>query len=193
MPQGPDPFDALRRALSRRAPRRILAPGRSCTSVALILAGARPRDLAVLLMERVQHPHDPWSGHVALPGGHSEPEDADRLATALRETEEETGLRLRPEDLLGELDDLSPRTATYPELAVRPFVFGLLRRPACAPGPEAAECFWVRLDGLPPAVCAETFVIAGQPRRLPAFKLGNRIVWGITYRILRSLLELARL
>ncbi|MCX5795287.1 MAG: CoA pyrophosphatase [Elusimicrobia bacterium] len=191
MPPAADPFAGLRRKLRARSPRRFETGAEARTSVAVILAGTRPRHFAVLLMERVKHPDDPWSGHVALPGGHGEPADADRLATSIRETQEETGVRLRPQDLLGELDDLSPRTPTYPELAVRPFVFGLRRRPALAPGPEAADCFWVRLGSLPGAVCEETFSIAGQPRRLPAFRIGARIVWGITYRILESLLEIA--
>jgi 8-oxo-dGTP pyrophosphatase MutT (NUDIX family) len=158
--------------------------------VSLILAGARPRDFAILLMERIKHPKDPWSGHVSLPGGRWQSGDRDRLGTSIRETEEETGVRLRPEDLLGELDDLSPRTPTYPELVVRPFVFGLSRRPALHPGPEAKACFWARLDSLPGAVCEETFTIADKPCRLPAFRIGARTVWGITYRILTSLLGL---
>jgi hypothetical protein len=73
---------------------------------------------------------------------------------------------------------------------VRPFVFGLRGKPPLDPGPEAAKCFWVRLDDLPGAVHEETFTIAGKPRRLPAFRLGSRAVWGITYRILTSLLEI---
>jgi 8-oxo-dGTP pyrophosphatase MutT (NUDIX family) len=185
-----DPFAGLRRRFQARSPLRIAAGAEDRTSVALILTGARPPDFETLLMERSKNPHDPWSGHVSLPGGRWEAEDPDRLATSIRETREETGVRLRPQDLLGELDDLSPRTSTYPELVVRPFVFGLRRKPALHPGPEAAECFWARLAGLPGAAREETFFIAGKPRRLPAFRIGARAVWGITYRILTSLLEM---
>jgi 8-oxo-dGTP pyrophosphatase MutT (NUDIX family) len=187
-----DPFAVLRRKLRARRPRRIAAPARARTSVAVVLCGSRRGNLEVLLMERSQHPRDPWSGHVALPGGRWGPCDRDRLATSIREAREETGVALRRRDLLGGLDDLSPRTPTYPELAVRPFVFGLLAKPALAPGPEAAECFWVRLDRLPAAACEADFVIAGKPRRLPGFRVGSRIVWGITHRILASLLEIGK-
>jgi 8-oxo-dGTP pyrophosphatase MutT (NUDIX family) len=186
-----DPFASLRRRLSARKPQRIDSPTGPPTSVALILVDSPASGLETLLMERAKNPDDPWSGHISLPGGRWEEADPDRLATSIRETEEETGIVLRPEDLLGELDDLSPSTPSYPALVVRPFVFGLRKRPALAPGPEAAECFWIDLDALPGAACEETFIIAGKPRRLPAFRIGARIVWGITYRILSSFLEIA--
>jgi 8-oxo-dGTP pyrophosphatase MutT (NUDIX family) len=187
-----DPFAGLRRKLQARRPRRTESPAGTLTSVALILAPAPAAGLETLLMERAKNPNDPWSGHVSLPGGRWEAEDPDRLSTSIRETREETGVLLRPQDLIGELDDLSPRTPTYPELVVRPFVFGLSRKPALAPGPEAAECFWVRLASLPASIREETFFIAGKPRQLPAFRIGGRTVWGITYRILASLLELLK-
>lgn len=141
-------------------------------------------------MERAQRPDDPWSGQVALPGGRWEAQDVDRMATAIREAEEETGVVLSRDRCLGELDDLSPRTPTYPELAVRPFVFGLERKPSLAPGPEAAACFWAELGSLRAAACEASFRIAGRERSLPAYRLGSRLVWGITYRILDSLLDL---
>ena len=185
-----DPFAGLRRKLQARSPRRIGAGPEARSAVALILAGARQKDFAVLLMKRSKHPQDPWSGHVSLPGGRWQAGDQDLFATSIRETEEETGIPLRKEDRLGGLDDLSPRTPTYPELVVRPFIFGLRQEPALAPGPEAAACFWARLDSLAGAVSKETFIIAGKPRRLPAFRLGGHTVWGITYRILASFLEM---
>jgi 8-oxo-dGTP pyrophosphatase MutT (NUDIX family) len=185
-----DPFAGLRRRLHVHSPRRITTKAESRASVALVLAGTRLQDLEILLMERIKHPQDPWSGHVSLPGGRWKAEDRNQLATSIRETEEETGVSLRPKHLLGGLDDLSPRTATYPELVVRPFVFGLRQKPPLDPGPEAEECFWVRLDALPGAIREETFFIAGKPRKLPAFKIGTRTVWGITYRILETLLEI---
>jgi len=190
MPSVRDPFDSLRRKLQARRPRRIRAPAAVRTSVALILIPAPRRDFRVLLIERARRAQDPWSGQVALPGGRCEPADADRLATSIRETAEETGVTLRPEDLIGELDDLRPRTATYPDLSVRPFVFTLPGEPATAPSPEAAECFWVGLKDLRGSACTAAFKIAGKPRFLPAFRVDSRIVWGLTYRILTSLLEI---
>ncbi|NNL85157.1 MAG: NUDIX domain-containing protein, partial [Myxococcales bacterium] len=49
----------------------------------------------VLFIERARHPDDPWSGHMALPGGRLDPVDASLRAAAERETREEVGVELR--------------------------------------------------------------------------------------------------
>jgi 8-oxo-dGTP pyrophosphatase MutT (NUDIX family) len=188
MPASQKTLAPLLRRLRILKPVRFRVRPKDQTSVAVVLAGRNLRDLEVLLIERVKRPRDPWSGHVSFPGGRRDPKDRDRLATALRETREETSLELGRADLLGSLDDLKPRTPTYPELAVRPFVFGLRDKPKAVPGPEAARCFWIRLDSLPGRLCEADFLIAGEKRRLPGYRVGRRVVWGITYRVLTSLL-----
>ena len=52
----------------------------------------RRDDLYLLFIERAAHPTDPWSGHIAFPGGTAEPDDPDLKYTAERETREELGL-----------------------------------------------------------------------------------------------------
>ena len=51
-------------------------------------------DPEVLFIKRAGRAGDRWSGHTALPGGKRDPEDADDLAAAVRETKEEVGLDL---------------------------------------------------------------------------------------------------
>jgi 8-oxo-dGTP pyrophosphatase MutT (NUDIX family) len=141
-------------------------------------------------MERAQRPNDPWSGHISLPGGRRENYDRDRLDTAIRETWEETGVRLQRTDLIAALDDLQPRTPTYPNISVRPFVFALPKKPKVRPGPEAVSCFWVNLRSLMQKAGIATVQIADRPAQVPAFRIGKRLVWGITYRILDGLLRI---
>lgn len=183
-------FDSLRARLAARAPARIEEPGAVETSVAVILSpGAHGPD--VLLIRRAEREGDPWSGHIGLPGGRRDPQDKDRLATALRETMEEVEVALPPEALLGELDDLHPRKPTLPAVCIRPFVFALPERPAARPTAEVAGCHWLPLKDLLAADATAEVVIGGEAVPVPCFRPApDLVVWGLTYRILLGLRSL---
>src|SRR3989449_5953433 len=118
---------AVRRALRDHRPQPADAPGARPAAVAPILV-EDPHGLEGRSIRGAERADDPWSGQVALPGGRHEPGDRDLLATAIRETQEETGVDLAAAERLGALDDLYPRTPTLPPVVVRPFVFALERR-----------------------------------------------------------------
>jgi 8-oxo-dGTP pyrophosphatase MutT (NUDIX family) len=160
-------------------------------AVAVVLV---PDPDAVLLIRRAERTGDPWSGHMALPGGRREPADADLAATAIRETAEEVGVDLLRSALLGSLDDVVPRTPTLPPIAVRPYVFGLSRRPALTPNPEVAAARWVPLDHLlhPGNYHPVRIQIRGEDREFPAYQLEDAMVWGMTERVITGLLAQVR-
>src|SRR5688572_23556785 len=116
-------LDELRAALGARPPRRDAPEGVARAAVALLLAPGVD-ELELLLIRRAERSDDPWSGHMALPGGREDPGDATLLATAVREVREEVGIELNRAMLLGELDDLRPSSAPA-RIVVRPFVFAL--------------------------------------------------------------------
>jgi 8-oxo-dGTP pyrophosphatase MutT (NUDIX family) len=154
-----------------------------------------PSPDALLLIRRAERNGDPWSGHMALPGGRREPGDAALLDTAMRETLEELGLRLERSQLIGTLDDVIPRTPVLPPVAVRPFVFSLPTRPILVPNEEVAAAAWVSLDHLldPTTYHTARIDVRGAPREMPAYRFEDTIVWGMTERILTGLLaQLAR-
>ena len=181
--------DGLRRRLAASLPIEADEPGLFWAAVAVVLA---PDPDALLLIRRAHREGDPWSGHMALPGGRAEPADPDLVATAVRETAEEVGVRLRPEHLLGALSDVAPRTPTLPPIAVRPYVFALPQRPELKLNPEVAAAEWVELDLLTDPTTRQEVVIqvAGGSRRFPAFVTPYGVVWGMTERILTTLLPL---
>jgi 8-oxo-dGTP pyrophosphatase MutT (NUDIX family) len=146
---------------------------------------------SICLIRRAERAGDPWSGHMALPGGRREPGDRDLVATAIRETGEEVGIELIPEYLAGQLDDVVPRTPVLPPIAVRPFVFLPPARPNLVLNPEIASAQWIPLDDLrkPGAHHLVRLEVAGQSRDVPAYQLDDAIVWGMTERILTGLLE----
>ena len=156
-------------------------------AVAIILT---PQPDSILLIRRADRSGDPWSGHMALPGGRREPADSELAATAIRETAEEVGVQLRLQDLLGSLPDVIPRTPVLPPIAVRPFVFLLPERPALRLNPEVAQASWVPLDYLlrPDTHHPVQLEVAGKSRQVQAYQLENAIVWGMTERILTRFL-----
>jgi 8-oxo-dGTP pyrophosphatase MutT (NUDIX family) len=145
---------------------------------------------ALLLIRRAERAGDPWSGHMALPGGRQEPTEPDLFTTAVRETAEEVGLTLGPRDLIGTLDDVVPRTPVLPPIAVRPYVFILSRRPTLTLNPEVAGARWIPVDLLlhPGTYDSIHLEIRGEYRKLPAYRLDDSVVWGMTERIISSLL-----
>jgi 8-oxo-dGTP pyrophosphatase MutT (NUDIX family) len=163
-------------------------------AVAVILHdGDEGGGLETLFIHRAVRAGDTWSGQIAFPGGRREPTDPDLLTTAIRETREEVGVDLSGAERLGVLDDLYPRTPVLPPVVVRPFVFALTARPTIAIGPEVQDAFWVSFRALlAPGMRSEMIVDhPGIPRRaLPAYALGNRVIWGMSERILTPLISL---
>lgn len=181
----------VRERLARHATHRRQAlpePASIQAAVALVLVPA-PAGLELLLIKRAEHPGDPWSGQMALPGGRRDPADAHLLATVTRETREEVGVELTPDRLLGELDDLQPRTRTLPPVVVRPFVFGLPSRPEIRTSGEVALFLWVPLQQFTDRQNRTEVPVPGRGT-FPGIAVGGQVVWGMTERIINPFIEL---
>ena len=188
-------LDHVRRALRGHVARTVEIADARPAAVALVLLDGPPpaTGLEILLIRRAERPGDPWSGQIAFPGGRYEPGDPDLLATAIRETREETGVDLTSAERLGPLDDLYPRTPTLPPVVVRPFVFALGRRPPpLVPSDEVQRAFWLPLSRLEEAGVRReiTLTLRGVERMFPAYLVDDELVWGMTERILTPFIEL---
>lgn len=165
-------------------------PGIPRAAVALILrSGASGVEL--LLIKRAERADDPWSGHVALPGGRESSEDRSLRDTAIRETREETGVDLvQTGEMLGALNDLAPRSSPR-AIVVRPFVAILRTDAPLVLSDEVAAAFWVPLASLlaSDAVTVSMVRVGGVERQVSSFLHGDYVVWGMTERILRQLLS----
>jgi 8-oxo-dGTP pyrophosphatase MutT (NUDIX family) len=132
-----------------------------------------------------QHP-----GQMGFPGGGREPSDADLRATALREAEEEIGLRPEEAEIAGRIDDIR----TVSEYAVRPFVGHVPDRAYVPDGREVAEVVPLPVAGLTDLDNYES-ERRDHPHygeiRLHFFRVDGYTVWGATGRMLVQLLELA--
>ncbi|XP_043223531.1 nucleoside diphosphate-linked moiety X motif 8-like [Amphibalanus amphitrite] len=122
------------------------------------------------------------AGEVAFPGGNRDRQDADTLATALRETEEEIGLHVERDQLWGVLPSLLSRFGGKPVAAYVADV-GEVRMEDLRPQPDEVEdVFFLSLEHL----CKPQNAGHTQWRRrdagysLPVFLNGPHRVWGLT-------------
>lgn len=180
-------------AVLRRQPGRELRPEEPArwAAIALVLRLGALGHPELLMIKRAEAEHDPWSGHIACPGGRAEPSDPDLAHTAMRETWEETGIDLeRQGRLLGTLDDMSPIAPVLPRMVVRPFVAAVPSTVEIVQSAEVAEAFWVPLPALRErsAWASGAVSIRGVRREVNTFTHGNHMVWGLTERVLQQLL-----
>lgn len=147
----------------------------------------RSDGLRVLLTQRTAH-LAAHAGQISFPGGRSEPEDSDAIATALRETEEEVGLPPHYVEVIGRLDTYVTRTG----FEITPIV-GFVRAPyPMKPDPfEVAEVFEVPLDFIVDPANHERHSREwkGRARTFYVLPYENRYIWGATAGMLVNLAE----
>lgn len=195
MGRGADTIGRLEAALGGRAPVELEA-GRGA-AVAVVLRREPGGATSVLLIERTRREDDPWSGQMAFPGGRVDPTDSSPLDAALREAREEVGLDLgRQARLLGALDDTRAMArGQWLDLVIRPHVFELVDREAelLLRVEEVASALWAPVEAMASGELDGTFpwTLSGTGTvNLPCFHVAGRVVWGLTWRMLRSLFEL---
>jgi 8-oxo-dGTP pyrophosphatase MutT (NUDIX family) len=177
--------------LTARAPQAVAPwPEARLAAVAAVLRVADEPEL--LFIKRADKTGDPWSGHIAFPGGRSELVDDSLESTAIRETQEELALDLTQGHVFGRLDDLAPRSRALPPIIVRPFVALVAPDVGLTLSDEVAATFWVPLSVLraPESQVEHAVTINGVTARFPAFAINDHVVWGMTERIVRQLLSL---
>jgi len=179
-------WEAVRQALAGRSPEIL----RGCTrraAVAIVLRDG-PSGIEALFIHRADHPDDPWSGHMAFPGGRAEEGEAP-LLTAIRETAEEVGLDLGQAELLGALDEVQAVRRIPIDLAIAPFVFRAPAGAAVSPNYEVRSVCWLGLDDLLGERFRSTYdyTEAGGALRFPCFRVDDKVIWGLTYRMFSEL------
>ncbi len=188
--------DHIRQALARYEPKRIERDGlpRAAVLVALYERDATPHVLLTLRTEAVEH----HKGQISFPGGAHDPDDADLIATALRETEEEIGLRREHVEVWGQLDDI----VTVSDFLVSTYV-GRVTGPSPYPfAPNAIEVAELLAVPLPHLHDPTSLQVEPAPWRdpdgrsrlvpPPSYRFGEHLIWGATARVLQQFLGLAR-
>ena len=165
-------------------------PGETDLRRAAVLLPLFVRDgsLWILLTRRtetVEH----HRGQISFPGGAEEKDDRSLLETALRESEEEIGLKREDAIPLGALSPMVTVTDFYVEPFVaaipQPYVF----RPQEA---EIAEIIEAPLPALADPAIREEKPYLGRPEPVLFYHYGRHTIWGATARMLAELLEALR-
>jgi 8-oxo-dGTP pyrophosphatase MutT (NUDIX family) len=185
-------LERIRGRLAGYEPRLVSRSGEGLleAAVAVVLHEPAPGVPEILLIERAEREGDPWSGHMAFPGGRREPGDPTLERTASRETLEEVGFQ--PDLPIARLDDVEGSNAARPgRLVIATFVYEVAERPLLVQSHEVRSTIWVPAwELLDPRVHTRyRFRRGDYEGEFPAIHYSGYTVWGLTYRVLRRLFE----
>ncbi|WP_239077376.1 CoA pyrophosphatase [Geobacter sp. SVR] len=178
--------------LNGQTPGASSADRRTRAAVAMILRNS-DQGLEVLLIQRAAHELDPWSGHLAFPGGKVESGEKPRTA-AERETLEEVGIDLQQAMYLGPLGEITGLTLP---VRVSGYVYFLRTEGVPVLNEEVFASFWVPLDTLmsPDRHVSAPVFFDGEAHQVPAIRLpyaDTPVLWGLTYRLVMQFIDICR-
>lgn len=163
------------------------------SSVLVLLFPDQSGEINTTFIKRVEY-DGVHSGQIAFPGGKSEETDTDLIDTALREAEEEVGIRRDSIRIVGKLSDLFVPPSNY---IICPVVAKTYVKPNFIPDDfEVAEIFTVPLRHfLNPDYygIGEILYKNGQSVKVPGYYYEKYFIWGATAMILSELLEIFEL
>ena len=173
------PLDGIRRKLRAQG-------GENANAAVAILFRRVEGELELLLVKRAEVPGDPWSGDMAFPGGKQIPQDRDIMHTVVREVREETNIDLEANLFLGKMEIVF--STVRPDYSVLPLVFLQETEADIKINEELTSYLWApfnKLEGSRDRTMIKNLTV-------PVFRVLGEVVWGLTYRIIGNLFELAR-
>lgn len=183
----------IQHAVKHHRPRRKLLRAVMKRSAVAMILREHHGEAEILMIKRAEREGDPWSGHMAFPGGRMESEDRHGLDVARRETREEIGLDLDPASCFGRLSEIMAHAQIRRRpMVVSPYLFHLESDAEFTLNYEVDEVIWIPVSFLANRRNRETMVWKRGAARipLPCYMYKGRRVWGLSLMMLDELLDL---
>lgn len=184
-------FDYISKKMASQESGTVYAPVEHKHAAVAMILNQGEHDLEILFIQRAAHDLDPWSGHIAFPGGKLE-EGESECQAACRETFEEIGVNLNQGRYLGRLADIVG--ANLP-VRVSCCLFGVQKdkfQPTL--NEEVCDLFWVTLSALQDQTRHHQSSVAFGEKNfeVPSIRLpvdNKPVLWGITYRLVMQFMS----
>jgi 8-oxo-dGTP pyrophosphatase MutT (NUDIX family) len=188
-----DKIGALEKLLSDRNINKVSRESDFVHASVMMILKESGQDYSLLFIKRPENERDPFSGHMAFPGGRMESDDKSKLETAIRETYEEVGININSSGrILGSIDDVNPNNPRARNYIVTPYLSVLNEEVVITPDANEVErVVWVPMRHLSDDKNAQVRMRERGGRLVEdyAYNYEQYIIWGMTGRILHQFLS----
>lgn len=188
-----DTIKKLETLLTQRSSNQITREGDYVHAAIMMILKQSDPGYSLLFIKRPDNDRDPFSGHMAFPGGRMELDDKSKLDTAVRETLEEVGINInRSARVLGALDDVNPNNPRARNYVVTPYLSILEEEVDITPDAnEVEKTIWVPMHHLVDDKNTQVRIRVRDGREVKdyAYNYDQYLIWGMTGRVLHQFLS----
>ncbi len=188
-----DTAENLKKLLSSRNANEIFREGDFVHASVMMILKESGQGYSLLFIKRPESDRDPFSGHMAFPGGRMESADNSKLETAIRETYEEVGININSSGrILGSIDDVNPNNPRARNYIVTPYLSVLNEEVIIKPDSNEVErTLWVPMHHLVDDRNLGVRIVERDGREVKdyAYQYEQYLIWGMTGRILHQFLS----
>ena len=151
-------------------------------SILVVIYGESP---IVVMTEKPKHMKF-QAGEISFPGGKLDSADDNLLETALRETREEIGLSLKPDQVIGQLEPVITLNSGF---TILPFVSVIDEIPPLSANAEVEKIFHIPLESFLKTMANDPDPTHNLIQEMYTFEFQGKIVWGASARVLKQIAD----
>jgi 8-oxo-dGTP pyrophosphatase MutT (NUDIX family) len=151
-------------------------------SILVVIYGESP---IVVMTEKPKHMKF-HAGEISFPGGKLDSADDNLLETALRETREEIGLSLKPDQVIGQLEPVITLNSGF---TILPFVSVIDEIPPLSANAEVEKIFHIPLESFLKTMANDPDPTHNLIQEMYTFEFQGNIVWGASARVLKQIAD----